>query len=223
MKINESKSNFIIFSRCQTAFTTRLIINSKTIEQVRAIKLLGVWITEDLTWQRNCQELCKKAYARVSMLTKLKYVGTSKDDLLTVYKLFIRSCLEYCSVVFHSSLTMEQTNMLERCQKVCLKLIFTSEYTDYQSALVLANIPSLFDRREKRVLDFSTRALKHPRHKQLFPVSNKFTENTHNIRQTEKFTVNFANTNAYKNSFVPYAQRKLNEEVKKQTSAHSAQ
>ena len=135
----------------------------------------------------------------------------------------MRSCLEYCSVVYHSSLTMEQTNMLDRCQKVCLKLILTSEYTDYPNACILANISTLSDRRENRVLNFSTRALKHPRHKQLFPLSNKFKQNTHSIRNTEKFTVNFANTNAYKNSFVPYAQRKLNEEVRKQTSAHSAQ
>ena len=108
--------------------------------------------------------------------------------------------------------------MLERCQKNCLKLILTSEYTDYPSALVIADIPSLFDRREKRVLDFSIRALKHTRHKQLFPISNKFTQNTHNIRNTEKFTVNFANTNAYKNSFVPYAQRKLNAEIRRQSN-----
>ena len=106
--------------------------------------------------------------------------------------------------------------MLERCQKICLKLILASEYTDYLSALAIANIPSLFDRREKRVLDFSNRVLSLPRHKQLFPVSNKFTNNTHNMRSTEKFTVNFANTNAYKHSFVPYAQRKLNSEVRRQ-------
>ena len=62
------------------------------------------------------------------------------------------------------------------------------------------------------------------RYKQLLPLSNKFTQNTYNIKKnTEKFTVNFANTNAYKNRFVTYAQRKLNEEARKQTSANSAQ
>ena len=49
LKLNEKKSNYIIFSRCQTTFTSRLLLNNQNLEQVRAIKLLGVWITEDLS------------------------------------------------------------------------------------------------------------------------------------------------------------------------------
>ena len=154
--------------------------------------------------------------ARVSLLTKLKYVGVGEEDLLTVYKLFIRSCLEYCSVVFHASLTQEQTDMIERVQKVCLRVLLSDKYTDYSSALLHFNITSLFDRRQKRVLDFSYRALKHPQHKQLFPISDKFTNSVHNIRNQEKFSVNFAHTEAYKQSFLPNAQRRLNEEYFKE-------
>ena len=153
------------------------MLNDNNLEQVNAIKLLGVWITEDLSWQLNCQELCKKAYARVSMLTKLKYVGTTREDLLTIYKLFIRSCLDYCSVVYHSSLTQQQTNMVERIQRVCLKILLNCDYTDYMSALSLTSLSTLAERREQRVLNFSHRALTltHPKHKQLCPLSTKFT------------------------------------------------
>ena len=47
------------------------------------------------------------------MIAKLKYVGVRTEDLIDIYKLFIRSCLEYCSVVYHSSLTVEQSMKLE--------------------------------------------------------------------------------------------------------------
>ena len=70
-------------------------------------------MSEDLSWNKNCHEICKKAYARLGMLTKLKYVGVSREDLLNIYILFIRSVTEYCSVLFHSSLTQAQSNKLE--------------------------------------------------------------------------------------------------------------
>lgn len=84
MKLNLTKSNYIIFTRSQTHFSTRLSLGNTNVEQVRAIKLLGVWISEDLSWGRNCQEMIIKAYSRITLLTKLKYVGTSTEDLINV-------------------------------------------------------------------------------------------------------------------------------------------
>ena len=68
------------------------------------LKILGMWLQEDGGWHKNTQEYCKKAYSRLSMLTKLKYAVVQTEDLITIYKLFIRSTLEYNSVAFHSSL-----------------------------------------------------------------------------------------------------------------------
>ena len=64
----------------------------------------------------------------VSMLTKLKYVGVSRDDLVDIYILYIRSVLEYCAVVWHSSLTVELARSLERVQKKCLRVILGEDY-----------------------------------------------------------------------------------------------
>ena len=47
-------------------------INEVSLEKVPVTKLLGVWLPEDLTWSRNCAEICIKVYSRLSMLTKLK-------------------------------------------------------------------------------------------------------------------------------------------------------
>ena len=58
------------------------------------------------------------------MLSKSKYVGTKQNDLLTIYKLFIRCLVEYCSVVWHSSLTEQQSNDIEKIQAVSLKVIY---------------------------------------------------------------------------------------------------
>lgn len=108
-------------------------------------KILGLWISEDLSWYRNTTEMCLKAYARMSLITKLKYVGVKKDDLIDVYKLFIRSLLEYCCVVFHSTLTLENIQDLERIQKTALRVIFGEAYQDYQSAFCQSGLETLLD------------------------------------------------------------------------------
>ena len=142
------------------------------------------------------------------MLTKLKYVGVGIEDLLEIYKLFIRSVLEYCSVAFHSSLTMEQTEKLERIQKTCLKVIIGDMYISYNIALEMCSLETLSSRRHKRCLNFSLKCLKYPQTAKLFPLRPT---NETNVRDPEVFSVNFAKTSTYKKSAIPFCQRLLNE------------
>ena len=143
MKLNANKCEYMIFSRSGLDFTTRLTINGTNLDRVSEFKILGVWIRDDLSWSKQCSEICVQAYSRLSMLTKLKYVGIQTEDLLDVYKLFIRSIIEYCSVVYHSRLTEEQSDKIERIQKTCLKVILNEMYVDYQSALEMTCLESL--------------------------------------------------------------------------------
>ena len=209
MKLNEAKSNYMIFTRTGTNFATRLGINNKNLDQIAVTKLLGVWISEDLSWSRNCQEICRKAYSRLSMITKLKYVGVSKEDLLDIYILFIRSVTEYCAVAFHSSLTQQQSDKLEKIQKTCLKVILGDMYVSYTAALEMCGLQTLYERRLKRCLDFSLKCVKHPRNRRMFPL-NPVT-NDHFVRRKEIFQVNFARTETYQKSAIPFCQRLLNQ------------
>ena len=211
MKLNEAKCNYMVFTRSKENFATRLNVNLKSLERVSVTRLLGVWISEDLTWSRNCQEICQKAYSRISLITKLKYVGVSRKDLLDIYVLFIRSTTEYCSVAFHSSLTQQQSDKLERIQKTCLKVILAEEYVDYKTALEDCNLETLHERRLKRCLDFSLKCLKQPRTRRLFPVNSNYNSN---MRSSEPFEVNFAKTSRYQKSAIPFCQNLLNKHFK---------
>ena len=106
MQINADKTSYMVFTRSLTDFATRLNINSSMLDKVEEAKIVGVWLTSDLKWTKNTREITKKAYSRISMLTKLKYVGVKTKDLIDIYVLFIRSVVEYCSVVWHSSLKL---------------------------------------------------------------------------------------------------------------------
>ena len=211
MKLNEKKTNYMIFSRAEYELTTRLNVNSELIERTKAAKIVGVWLTEDLKWAKNTKEMCKKAYARMTMITKLKYVGTSREDLLEIFVLYIRSLLEYCCTVWHSSLTIEQQNNIENVQKLGLKIILGKDYTTYEDALKLASLQTLRERREIRCLKFGLKSLLHSNHSKLFPLNPQL--NVYNTRNPEHFLVNKATTEQYRNSTIPFVQRMLNSYV----------
>ena len=84
MLLNEKKSNYIIFTRAKEDFSTRLSLNGFPLERVKVTKILGIWLQEDLGWDENTKQICRKAYSRVSILSKLKYVGISTEDLITI-------------------------------------------------------------------------------------------------------------------------------------------
>ena len=89
------------------------------------------------------------------MLTKLRYAGFSIEDLLHMCNKYIITKLEYYIVVFHSSLTVQQSASLERCQAVCLSVILQDNYISQSAALELTGLDSLADRCKARFLTFT--------------------------------------------------------------------
>ena len=124
MMLNCEKSNYMLFTRSKSNFSTRLKLNSSNLQKVESMKLLGVWIPKNLDWETNTREICKKSYS----------VNLS--------------------------------------------------------------------------LSFAKKCLKYQRHSTLFPVE-PVTHN-HQLRNVELFTVNYARTEKYRKSAIPYMQRKLN-------------
>ena len=108
-----------------------------------------------------------------------------------------------------SSLSSQQAAALKRCQAVCLKVILSDSYVSYEAAMEMTGLTKLADRRQERCVDFSKKCIQHPANRRLFPL-NDSKENTNQIRNREKYIVNFTYTNTYKNSTIPYCQRLLN-------------
>ena len=102
--------------------------------------------------------------------------------------------------------------MIENLQVLSLKIICGDDYENYESALRKYSLSTLQSQRENRILSFSEKCLKHPVHSKMFPLSEKYRSDLHHIRDPERFIVNKAHTTAYQQSFIPYAQRKLNKQ-----------
>ena len=185
MQLNKAKTNYLIFSRSKEDYATRLTIDSTHIDRKKVTKLLGVWLEESGKWDVNTKEILKKAYARVSMLTKLKYAGVNTKELLHNYKQFVRVMLEYCSVAWHRTLSEQQS----RCQSVCLRVILGNNFVSYEAALEMTGLGKLSDRRHLRCPDYVLKSLMHSDNKRYFP-KNPNLDLTLTARTREHFKVN---------------------------------
>jgi hypothetical protein len=210
MILNEKKTKNMIFNFTENyRFTTRLTLKDEPIEVVSSTKLLGTIITEDLKLDMNTQNLVKKANGRMELLRKLASFGTPIEDLKDVYILFVRSMLEQSAVVWHSSLTRDNKEDLERVQRSAMRVIFQERYVSYKQSLTILGLETLESRRENLCLNFAKKCTKNPKLRHMFPLQKK----THimETRKQEQFKVQHAKTDRLKNSAIIYMQNLLNQ------------
>ena len=140
---------------------------------IDSTQLLGTTITSDLRWDSNTKKIVRKANARMELLRRVASFGASVSDLKTIYFLFVRSQLEQSAVVWHSSLSAEDKNDLERVQKSALKVILGEKYKGYKKALNDLCIETLDERRESLCLRFAKRCIKNEKTTKMFPLTIK--------------------------------------------------
>ena len=145
------------------------------------------------------------------ILHRLFEFDLSVEEMVNIYILFIRSVVEYACVVWHSSISNEESNNIERVQKTALRIILKDDYENYRSALKLASLTTLKERRQKLSLSFAKKCIKSDDNADLFPENEKIV----NTRPHEKYYVTPAKTERLAKSAIPYLQRMLNEEKTK--------
>ena len=118
MIINMKKTKNMIFNFTRNhQFTIRFKEENKVVEVVDEMKLLGTILTNDLKWDANTSYLVKKAYKRMQFLHNVAKFTKETKDLKSIYITYIRPVLEQSSIVWHSSLTKENCDNLERVQR----------------------------------------------------------------------------------------------------------
>ena len=190
-------------------FSARLRLNNEFLEVVKSAKILGLIITDDLKWEENTAYLVKKAYSRMELLRKVASFTKNTDDLKKIYILYIRSILEQSCVVWHSSLTSENVEDLERVQKVAMKVILGQRYENYEDALDKLNLETLINRREFLCLKFAQNTVKNPKVSDMFQLRQQ--QHSMKLRKSEKYDVKHAKKQRLKQSAIPAMQRMLNE------------
>ena len=128
-----------------------IAVGGSDIEQVPTFKILGVLLSEDLTWAVHCDYIVKKANRRLYALRQLKKCKVPSADIVDIYCALIRSILEYASAVF-AGFSKYLACYLENVQKRVLSIIWPGVL--YETALDKAALPTLSDRRTVSCIKF---------------------------------------------------------------------
>ena len=168
-------------------------------------------MTSDFKWQTHIGNVTKRAYSRVLILRRLSEMGAGVETLVDTYYKQVRTVLEYCVPVWHSRLTLCQSDQIERVQNVSMMIILGEKYKTSNNAREKLKIETLQKRRNDICLKFGQKALKHPNH------SNWFQPNpNHNKKRrlpTNRLKETFCRTDRYKNSTIPFLTRILNKSM----------
>ena len=180
------------------------------LEVVYETKLLGITCTSDAKFSTNTNKIIKKGASKLWMIRRLKSLGGTKLQLLDMYTLHVRSQLEICVPLWHSSLTKVETRRLENIQKMALAIILGLNYRSYSSALVSVELEKLEDRRKQLCLNFAEKCVKNSKHAHMFP-KTLVPSKTRKFKKSKKFLEQKCRTSRSYNSAIPYLSRLLNE------------
>ena len=122
-----------------------------TVDRVTTFKLLGIRVSSDLKWADHVDAIVSNAASsasRIHFLKQLKWASVPIRDLLHFYTAVVRPVLEYACLAWHSGLTVGQYNAIENIQKHAIRMIYFDTESDYETALIVARMDTLKDRRE---------------------------------------------------------------------------
>ena len=181
-----------------------LIINKEKIERINTFKLLGVIISSDLSWGPHVSYMLQKISKRYYIIFQLAKIGIAHHEIVMIYCAIIRSVLEYACAVWHSGLSIAQSNDIERVQKRCMRIIYPD--LSYNDALFVAGLDKLCVRRENIVRKLF-KEMQQPDHvlNNLIPLRPDCNIDT---RDKYLYSLPAAKTRRYSTSFIPYCIRK---------------
>ena len=112
MKLNPSKCKemLINFLTNHNFIVNPIIIGGNLIERVKAYKLLGVYISNDLKWTHHVENIVKNGNKRLYSLRVLKQCGVSPASLAKAYTTVVRPALEWAAKYTRFSILQDRVH-----------------------------------------------------------------------------------------------------------------
>ena len=123
LTFNPSKSKDVIFSRHPITQSPShpVIMDLTIIDRVHIHKHLGIFLTSDLSWDKQISHITKKINLKLSIISSVK--GLSRHCLDVLSKLHVKSTIDYGLTVFGPCLNQTQIHKLDRLLYRCGRLV----------------------------------------------------------------------------------------------------
>ena len=98
-----------------------LLYKNNYIDRINTHRHLGVYLTSNLDWSFQINDICLKANIKLSVLRHIKMLKRGTLDLL--YKITVRSVIDYALPIYGNKLKQTDLARLERLQYRAGKLV----------------------------------------------------------------------------------------------------
>ena len=97
-------------------------LKGNTLEQVENVKLLGLELDEELSFDIHIDSLCKKISKRIGILNRIKAYLPRAERIL-YYNSLIKPLILYCSVTWTSCCSHDNLSKIFRLPKRCARVV----------------------------------------------------------------------------------------------------
>ena len=144
---NAAKTKSMVISTKKDPFPDMILhLNNQPIERVPSAKFLGIWITQNLSWNLQVDHICKKARRTIGFIHRAFHSAPVSTRRI-LYLALVRPILEYGSTTWHP-LNKTLTNRLESCQRFACRVILQSWKASHDDLLLKTDLPLLSKRRD---------------------------------------------------------------------------
>ena len=161
MELHEQKFELMIHEACkggsgahEMPFRNQLytyeISDDVTLSSVDELRDLGVTMSADLSWDSHIGKVVSRG--RSSAFWVMSVFGSREEEvMMTFYKSFVRSQLEYCSLLWHPQ-KIGDIELIEGVQRTFTSKISAVSQFDYWERLRKLKLMSLQRRRERFII-----------------------------------------------------------------------
>ena len=129
VQVNVQKYQSMVLVAESEANNINLDINGVNIEQLKSIKLFGVFLDSELNFNEHISSVCRKASQQIGVLRRLRKIIPTHSKL-QLYKAVILPHLTYCSTIWHFCRASDKRKV-DRLQERAPRVVFNNEPVSY--------------------------------------------------------------------------------------------
>ena len=125
LNVSKTKEMIIDFRKNKTPMLP-IYIDNTPVDQVTTFKFLGSFVTDDMSWNFNCNKLLMKARQRLYFLRKLKSFNVNNTILLSFYRAIVESILTSSITVWYDKATVYHKQRIDSVVRQAERIINTN-------------------------------------------------------------------------------------------------
>ena len=141
ISINSEKTKVLSINRYKNLDKLSISMSGKSLQESTSFRLVGLTISNDLTWNEYINSIAKKASMKVGTLYRARSY-LSPECILHLYKSLIRPCMEYCCHIWAGA-PATVLSLLDRIQRRVSNIIGPKFAANLQSLHHRRNVASL--------------------------------------------------------------------------------